>query len=161
MAEGRDAAAAVSLAYSAQYEPVTAGVVDDNADWAGVPGLPGPAPATTACLMADAARAVIIHVIDDQEPRMMLKSRSCMAGRDVYNGRTDTAGRLIFLPRTLNTFRQQQKDEHRVTATKGWTARTQTFGRSDGDTWTLTIKDAPRGWHPTGPALPRRTRPVP
>ncbi|MEZ4609685.1 MAG: hypothetical protein R2838_05450 [Caldilineaceae bacterium] len=42
-----------------------------------------------------------------------------------------------------------------MTATKGWTARTQTFGRSDGDTWTLgRSRMRRRGDGTPGPALP-------
>ena len=143
-AVGRDAEAAGRPAYSAQYEPVTAGVVDDNADWDAYLAYLD-RHRNHGAFDIDVRERVIIHVIDDQErPVHDAEVKIRMADRDVYSGRTDTAGRLIFLPRTLNTFRQQQKNEYRVTASKGWAARTQTFGRSDGDTWTLTIKDAPR-----------------
>ncbi|MCB0074024.1 MAG: VWA domain-containing protein, partial [Caldilineaceae bacterium] len=144
VAEGRDAAAAGRPAYSAQYEPVTAGVVDDNADWdAYLDYLDRHR--NHGAIAIDVRDRIIIQVIDDRNRPVHDAAVDIFLREDVvYRGRTDTAGRLIFLPRTLNTFRQQQKDEYRVTATKGWAARTQTFGRSDGDTWTLTIKDAPR-----------------
>ncbi|MEZ4609686.1 MAG: hypothetical protein R2838_05455 [Caldilineaceae bacterium] len=55
--------------------------------------------ATTAAFDIDVRERVIIHVIDDQErPVHDAEVEIRMAGRDVYNGRTDTAGRLIFLP---------------------------------------------------------------
>jgi Mg-chelatase subunit ChlD len=142
-AEGRGAESSSRPAYGSQYEPVTAGVVDDNAAWDEYLNYRD-RHRRHGAREIDVSRRIVINVVDERGLPVHDATVEIHVGeRPVFLGRTDTAGRVLFPPNAVAAQRGQS-GEFRVVATKQWAARSQTFDRSAGDVWTMVIEDAPR-----------------
>jgi hypothetical protein len=130
---------------SGQYEPVTAGVTDDNAEW-------------QAYLDyrerhdylwvndRDISERYLIQVVDQNSLPVHDATVTVYAGKqELFVGRTDAGGRLYFHPRALDQgYALQQTYEFRLVASKGYVAQSQTVARSGGGQWTITLADPPR-----------------
>ena len=132
-----------------QYEPVTAGVTDDNEQWNDYldyrtrhQGL--------WVKERDVSERYVIRVVDQHALPLHDALVEVFANDQLlFTGRTDAGGQLLFHPRALDSgYWQRQTTEYRVKASKGWVAQSQTFARTNGQTadelWTLTLTDPPR-----------------
>lgn len=142
-------AASAPVARSRQYEPVTAGVVDDNAAWDEY--LDYRARHRNLDVNdRDVRERYIIRVWDESaQPVHDAIVTVEDQGRVLFEGRTDAGGQVFFHPRALgNEFGQQRQssigNELLVIAEKGWVAERAAFRRSGEDTWVLTLNNPPR-----------------
>ncbi len=136
-----------------QYEPVTAGVTDDNEKWHDYldyrtrrQGL--------WVKERDVSERYVIRVVDQHAlPLHDALVEVFVNDQLLFTGRTDAGGQLLFHPRALDSgYWQRQSNQYRVKASKGWVAQSQTFTRTGGQTagqtaneqWTLTLTDPPR-----------------
>ncbi|MCE7983505.1 MAG: VWA domain-containing protein [Caldilinea sp. CFX5] len=132
-----------------QYEPVTAGVTDDNEKWRDYlayrvrhQGL--------WVKERDVSERYVIRVVDQHALPLHDALVEVFANDQLlFTGRTDAGGQVFFHPRALDSgYWQRQTSEYRVKASKGWVAQSQTFARTNGQTtdeqWTLTLADPPR-----------------
>jgi Mg-chelatase subunit ChlD len=136
------APAPYSSSHTTQYEAVTAGVTDDNANWpeyldyrARHRGL--------WVNDRDISERHIIQVVDDEGRPVHDAIVTITAGdQEVMMARSDAGGRVLFHPAALDKgYWLRQTGEVRVEARKGYVAQRQTFARSDDGLWTLTLTE--------------------
>lgn len=127
-----------------QYEPVTAGVVDDNEQWHAYLDY------------RERHRFLPVHDRDVSEryfvqvwdragrPVHDALVRISVGQQLVFEGRSDAGGRLLFHPRALNAEGAQWQASHfEVTARKGQVSQYAIFDRYEDEYWTITLPDAP------------------
>ena len=145
-------AASAPVDRSRQYEPVTAGVVDDNEKWDEYLDY-RTRHRNLYVNDRDVRERYIIRVWDENaqpvhDAIVMVEEH----GRVIFQGRTDAGGQVLFHPRALHDGLSQQREstissELLVIAQKGWVAARETFHRSGEDTWVLTLNSPPRTEH--------------
>ncbi|MEZ4616448.1 MAG: VWA domain-containing protein [Caldilineaceae bacterium] len=130
---------------SGQYEAVTAGVTDDNEEWQDYLDYLSRNRHIDAH-QRDVSERYLITVIDEAGQTVHDATVEIYVDDTaIFTGRTDAGGRLLFHPRALDSgWAAQQVNEYRVVATKGFVARSETFYRSRGDQWTVTIGEPQR-----------------
>jgi Mg-chelatase subunit ChlD len=132
---------------SRQYEPVTAGVVDDNEQWQEyLDYLQRHTDAYARPI--DVRERILIDVADDQtmpvhDARVEVRQDDQM----VFVGRTDASGRLLFHPRAVGSMRLhangQQAYPYHLIVTKGQSTSNQIFDRQAGNRWSVTLDSPP------------------
>ncbi len=132
---------------SRQYEPVTAGVVDDNVRWQEYLDYRQRHTDVYAHPI-DVRDRILIDVTDEQSISVHdARVEVLQGGHTVFVGRTDASGRLLFHPRAVGSghpqANHQQANAYRVIVTKGQSASNQLFDRQTGNQWTLTLDSAP------------------
>lgn len=130
------------------YEPVTAGVVDDNEQWSEYLDFR----ARNGYLWVndrDVSERILIHVWDEnrQPVHDALVQIYGQQQNVIFEGRTDAGGRLLFHPRALDgqsRYGQQSQypNSYEVVARKGYVAQRQRFDRYQ-DRWSLELTDPP------------------
>ena len=130
-----------------RYEPVTAGVVDDNEQWADYLEYRSRRSYRTKVNDREVSERYWIVVQDSDNLPVHDAQVTVYVGDDeVFTGQTDTGGRMLFHPQaldTMNAWGRSRTREFQVTAQKGWVAERQTFNRYDNAIWTLTLTDPP------------------
>lgn len=128
-----------------QYETVTAGVTDDNVEWADYLDYLNRNRRIYAN-KRDVSERYIITVIDEAGLTVHDATIEIFDGEAlIFTGRTDAGGQVRFHPLALTTDWQGQRNrEYRVVATKGYVARSETFRRYSNEQWTITIGDPQR-----------------
>jgi hypothetical protein len=130
------------------YQPgrpvVTAGVVDDNDAWSDYLDYldrHSYVPANRR----DVAERYVIRVADGAGRAVLnAKVKVYVGDAQVFEGRTDSAGRVLFHPNALDTQDAfWNTNQFRVVAEKGYGARSEQFARYGSTDWVLTIDDAP------------------
>ena len=134
---------------SQRYEPVTAGVVDDNEEWDEY--LDYRARHRNLYVNdRDVRERYIIRVWDENaQPVHDAVVKVEDRGRIIFEGRTDAGGQVLFHPRAifdpyLHQGAPDIASELVVVAQKGYVAERDTFRRSGADTWVLTLSEPPR-----------------
>jgi hypothetical protein len=127
------------------YEPVTAGVTDDNEEWQAYLDYR----ARHDYLWVndrDISERYLIQVIDQHDAPVHDAMVTVYAGdQELFVGRTDTGGQVYFHPRALDQdYGVQQTGEFRLVASKGYVAQRKTVDRTGGGQWTVTLTDPPR-----------------
>lgn len=126
-----------------QHEAVTAGVTDDNEQWAEYLDY-RQRHAGLWVNERDISERYVIHLLDENALPVHDATVEIYAGdRLLFDGRTDAGGQLLFHPRALNDG-GRWTDEYRVVAQKGYVAQSQIFARNGGDQWWLTLTGAAR-----------------
>lgn len=144
------AAGATADAYSApashqnQYEPVTAGVVDDNEQWDEYLAYRN-RHRTLYVNERDVSERYTILVQDQRG--MPVHDANVQVSVDdslIFEAQTDAGGRVLFHPRALDGSQGSQGiREFQLLAQKEWVAARATFAPSADATWTVTLVDAP------------------
>lgn len=130
---------------SGQYEPVTAGVTDDNVQWNDYLDYLNRHNYDLYVNRRDVSERYIIRVVDERSVPVHDAEVTIKQGEnELFSGRTDAGGQMYFFPRALENRQQWQASEFQVIAKKGYVAQSQSFYRSNGDTWTLTLNNPPR-----------------
>lgn len=130
---------------SGQYEPVTAGVTDDNVQWNDYLDYLNRHSYDLNVHRRDVSERYIIRVVDEHSVPIHDAEVTIKQGEnEIFSGRTDAGGQMYFFPRALESRWQWQASEFQVIAKKGYVAQSQNFYRSNGDTWTLTLNNPPR-----------------
>lgn len=129
-------------------ETVTAGVTDDNEDFAEYLAYLDRHPGAYAN-RRDVSERYVITVVDEGGRTVHDAEVEISADdRPVFSGRTDAGGRVIFMPRALEDAGQWRRArEFRVVASKGYVARSETFARDarqQGGEWTLVLEGVER-----------------
>ena len=139
------AAPASGSNYPTQAEPVTAGVTDDNEQWADYLDYLNRHTYVYAN-KRDVSERYVITVVDETSRAVHDAAVEIYSGDTLlFSGRTDAGGRVLFHPLALeNNRRQQQVREFRVVATKGFVARSETFARYGADQWTISLNEPTR-----------------
>lgn len=145
---GSAAPAADSVAapnYPTQAEPVTAGVTDDNEQWADYLAYLNRHSYVYAN-RRDVSERYVITVVDEAARPVHDATVEIYVGETLFfTGRTDAGGRVLFHPLALADNRQGQGvREYRVVASKGFVARSESFVRYGADQWTITLADPAR-----------------
>jgi len=130
---------------SAQYEAVTAGVTDDNEEWQDYLDYLDRNPYIYAN-QRDVSERYIITVVDEAGATVHDATVQIYANNtEIFSGRTDAGGQVLFHPLALDTSWQVQRSgDVRVVATKGYVARSETFYRHQGERWTITLGEPER-----------------
>ncbi|MEM7126195.1 MAG: vWA domain-containing protein [Chloroflexota bacterium] len=132
---------------SERYEPVTAGVVDDNEQWESYLEYRSRRAYRTQVNERDVSERYLILVQDEKNlPVHDAEVTVYVGDTEVFVGRTDTGGRVLFHPKALdamNGWRRSHTIEFQVAAQKEWVAQRQTFDRYDSNVWILTLADPP------------------
>lgn len=130
---------------SSQYEAVTAGVTDDNEEWQAYLDYLGRNQRIYAN-QRDVSERYIITVVDEAGATVHDATVEIYAGdTEVFGGRTDAGGQVLFHPLALDTSWQANRSrEYRVVATKGYVARSETFHRYQNEQWTINIGEPER-----------------
>ena len=142
-APAADSAAAPN--YPIQAEPVTAGVTDDNEQWADYLDYLNRHRYVYAN-QRDVSERYVITVVDEAARPVHDATVEIYSGETpFFSGRTDAGGRVLFHPLALTANGQGQGSrEYRVVASKGFVARSETFARYGADQWTMTLADPAR-----------------
>lgn len=144
ISSSRADAAAPPATHQNQYEPVTAGVVDDNEQWDDYLDYRNRHQTVYANDRDISERYVIFVQDQDGMPVHDATVQIAVADAPVFAAQTDAGGRVLFHPLALDTLRNRQRtDEFQVLAQKEWVAARATFARYAQTTWTLTLVDAP------------------
>ncbi|MEZ4656332.1 MAG: VWA domain-containing protein [Caldilineaceae bacterium] len=143
-ASSRSEAASSPVTRQERYEPVTAGVVDDNEEWDDYLDYRN-RHRSVYVNDRDISERYIISVQDqDGMPVHDATVQISVNDASVYEAQTDAGGRVLFHPLALDTLRGWQRNlEFQVLAQKEWVAARATFERYAQTTWTLTLVDAP------------------
>ncbi len=130
---------------SAQYETVTAGVTDDNAEWTDYLDYLSRNRRVYAN-QRDVSERYIIQVVDESGLTVHDATVEIYSGEGLlFSGRTDAGGQVLFHPLALeNRWQAQRTSDYRVVATKGYVARSETFTRYNADQWTVTLGEVAR-----------------
>ncbi|MBV7333071.1 VWA domain-containing protein [Chloroflexi bacterium TSY] len=142
---GRTAPPADAPKRSDRYEPVTAGVVDDNEQWGEYLDYRD-RHYRLDVNDRDVSERYIIFVQDENGfPVHDAAIDVYVDDNLVFGGRTDAGGRVLFHPLALqeNPRRVQQTREFQVAAQKEWVAERRTFERYGAENWVLTLSDLP------------------
>lgn len=131
--------------YPTPAEPVTAGVTDDNEQWADYLDYLNRHTYVYAN-QRDVSERYVITVVDESARSVHDATVEIYNGDALlFSGRTDAGGRVLFHPLALEGNRQWQRTrEYRVVATKGFVARSETFARYGADQWSITLNDPAR-----------------
>jgi hypothetical protein len=134
-----------SATYPTQTEPVTAGVTDDNEQWADYLDYLKRHTYVYAN-KRDVSERYVITVVDKATRTVHDATVEIYGGETLlFSGRTDAGGRVLFHPLALTSNRQQQRvREYRVVATKGFVARSETFPRNGAGQWTISLNEPVR-----------------
>lgn len=129
---------------SRRFEPVTAGVVDDNEQWQAYLDYR----ARHGYLYVndrDVSERYIVQVWDSAgQPVHDAVVRISAGQQFFFEGRTDAGGRLLFHPRALDPQDQQwQASRFDVVASKGQATQRAAFERYSQEHWTVTLPGAP------------------
>ena len=126
------------------YEPVTAGVVDDNQQWQEYLGYRD-RQRNLRVNDRDIRERYIVRVVDaHQQPVHDAVVRIWAGQQFFFEGRTDSGGQMLFHPRALDPQGQwQQVDRFTVAAYKGQAMQTAVFTRQNQERWTLVLPGAP------------------
>jgi len=132
---------------SRQYEPVTAGVVDDNERWQEYLDY-RQRHTDVYARPIDVRERILISVTDEQSTPVHDARVEVLQGEHaVFVGRTDASGRLLFHPRAVTSVRtdvnRQQAQPYRVVASKGQVEANRVFDRQAGNQWNLTLESPP------------------
>lgn len=127
-----------------RFEPVTAGVVDDNEQWQAYLDYR----ARHSYLYIndrDVSERYIVQVWDSAgQPVHDAVVRISAGQQFFFQGRTDAGGRLLFHPRALDPQGQQwQASRFDVVASKGQVRQHTTFDRYSQEHWAITLPGAP------------------
>ncbi|MCB0082113.1 MAG: VWA domain-containing protein [Caldilineaceae bacterium] len=130
---------------TSQYEAVTAGVTDDNEEWQDYLDYLNRNRSIYAN-QRDVSERYIITVVDESGATVHDATVQVYADDvELFSGRTDAGGRVLFHPLALyNSWQAQRSRDYRVVATKGYVARSETFARYQTDRWTITIGEPDR-----------------
>jgi len=121
---------------------VTAGVVDDNAEWADYLEYRDRSRVRNV-RDRDVSERYLIMVLDEYDLPIHDAQVTVYVNDDtVFEARSDAGGRVLFHPLTLNR-RWSRTREFKVTAQKGYIAEHRTFDRYESPVWALTLTDAP------------------
>ncbi len=130
-----------------RFEPVTAGVTDDNANWFDYLDYLERNWYNNA-IPIEVSERYLIQVVDDMGRPVHDATVEIYSGETLFfSGRTDSSGRLLFHPLALTDRYGQQwrqfapQAEVRVVARKGYVAQSVTFYRGQGEQWTVTLAD--------------------
>lgn len=125
-----------------RFDPVTAGVVDDNEQWSDYLDYLDRNDHLWV-IKADVSERIVIQVVDERHEPIHDAVVEIRIGREqlLFSGRTDAGGRLLFHPRVVS--QDQSWQDLTVTARKGFVAQVQEFSYRDGMTWTLQLEDPP------------------
>lgn len=139
------AAPAGGANYPTQSEPVTAGVTDDNEQWADYLDYLNRHTYIYAN-HRDVSERYVITVVDEASRSVHDATVEIYNGDTLlFSGRTDAGGRVLFHPLALEGNRQWQRArDYRVVATKGFVARSETFNRYGTDQWSIMLNEPPR-----------------
>ncbi|MCZ7572157.1 MAG: VWA domain-containing protein [Ardenticatenaceae bacterium] len=129
---------------SRQFEPVTAGVVDDNEQWQAYLDYR----ARHDYLYVndrDVSERYVVQVWDSAgQPVHDAVVRISAGQQFFFEGRTDASGRLLFHPRAVDPQgRQWQAGRFDVVASKGQARQHATFDRYSQEHWAMTLPGAP------------------
>jgi hypothetical protein len=143
-AEGEGATESVSTpGRGAQYETVTAGVSDDNQEWAAYQEYLQRHRHLYVHHLDVSTRYEITVVAADFMPIHDAEVKVYVGDRLIFEGRSDAGGRLFFLPNTSQTMPYGGPCNFRVVASKGYVAQSQSFACQDSH-WQITLEDAVR-----------------
>ena len=130
---------------SGQFEPVTAGVTDDNAGWNDYLDYLNRHSYDLYVNRRDVSERYVIHVVDERSAPIHDAKVTIYDGeRELFSGLSDAGGQMFFFPRALESRGVWQTSEYRVVAEKGYVAQSQNFQRTNGDQWTLTLNNPQR-----------------
>lgn len=137
---------AAEPSYSDRYEPVTAGVVDDNEDWADY--LEYRRRTRVRNIRdRDVSERYVIIVQDENGLPVHDAEVAVYAGDDeIFKARSDAGGQVLFHPLALENRgfgTRNRTREFAVAAQKGYVAERNTFDRYGDEVWALTLTDAP------------------
>ncbi len=137
----------VAPSRSRQYEPVTAGVVDDNERWQEYLDY-RQRHMDVYARPIDVRERILIDVADEQSiPVHDARVEVLQGDQPIFVGRTDASGRLLFHPLAISSAHtqanRQQAYPYRVIVTKGQSASNQIIERQDGNRWSLTLDTPP------------------
>ncbi len=128
-----------------QYEPVTAGVTDDNEQWNDYLDYLNRHSYDLTVNRRDVSERYVIRVLDENSAPVHDAEVTIKSGEnELFSGRTDAGGQMYFFPRALESRWQRQTSEYKVVASKGYVAQSQTFYRNQGNQWTLTLNNPQR-----------------
>lgn len=132
---------------SDRYEPVTAGVVDDNEAWEDYLEYRSRRGYRTRVNDRDVSERYMIFVQNESGfPVHDALVSVSVDDTELFAGRTDSGGRVLFHPAALDSavrWHWRRSDEFQVTAQKEWVAQRQSFTRYENEVWTLTLVDPP------------------
>ncbi|MEZ4733538.1 MAG: VWA domain-containing protein [Caldilineaceae bacterium] len=130
---------------TAQLEPVTAGVTDDNEQWQDYLTYLNRHRDVYAN-KRDVSERYVITVVDETARPVHDATVEIYTGEMLlFTGRTDAGGRLLFHPLALDrTSQWQQERDYRVVARKGFVARSATFARDQQPQWAITLTEPER-----------------
>ena len=132
--------------HSSRYEPVTAGVVDDNDTWADYLEYRRRSPARNV-RDRDVSERYIIFVQDENNlPIHDAQVTVYVDNTAIFEARSDAGGRVLFHPLALDLRNAQNfslNQSFKVRAQKGYVAKYQTFTSSNKGPWRLALADAP------------------
>ena len=143
---GRVGVPAAEPSYSDRYEPVTAGVVDDNEDW--VDYLEYRRRSRVRNVRdRDVSERYVIVVQDENGLPVHDAEVTVYSGDDeIFAARSDAGGQVLFHPLALENrgfWTRSRTREFQVAAQKGYVAERDTFDRYGEAVWALTLTDAP------------------
>lgn len=132
---------------SDRYEPVTAGVVDDNELWEEYLQYRDRRSHNILVKERDVTERYLIFVQDENHlPVHDAQVAVYIDEAEVFTGRTDAGGRVLFHPLALdrmNNWDRKGSREFQVVAQKEWVAQRQSFRRYESNVWLLTLVDPP------------------
>ena len=130
---------------SDRYEPVTAGVVDDNEQWEAYLEYLQRNRRIYANKRDVSERYVILVQDEDGFPISNAAVEVAVKDEVVFSALSDAGGRVLFHPLALDRARSVgRRQEFSVTAQKEWVAQRQTFARYDSTVWMMTLEDPPQ-----------------
>jgi len=142
----RGGVAAAEPSYSDRYEPVTAGVVDDNEDWADYLEYRRRTRVRNIRDRDVSERYVIIVQDENDLPVHDAEVTVYVGDDEIFTARSDAGGQVLFHPLALENrgfWTRNRTREFAVAAQKGYVAERNTFDRYGESVWALTLTDAP------------------
>ena len=131
-----------------QHTPVTAGVVDDNEQWADYLDYRS-RHSRLWVRDRDVSERIIVQVWDERREPVHDATVQILGGQQqvLFEGRTDAGGRLFFHPRALDA--NVYADRYDVVVRKGYVAQRQQMERYQAnqqarDHWTFVLAEPPR-----------------
>ena len=128
---------------SDRYEPVTAGVVDDNEQWEAYQEYLYRSRRVYANQRDVSERYVILVQDEDGFPVNNALVEVSVGDETLFTAQADAGGRVLFHPLALERGVGRTR-EFGVTAQREWVAQRQTFARYDSAVWTITLDDPPQ-----------------
>jgi|GEM_PF-480627 len=142
----RGGVAAAEPSFSDRYEPVTAGVVDDNAEWTDY--LEYRSRSRVRNIRDRDVRERYVIMVQDENGYPVHDAEVTVYSGDeeIFAARSDAGGQVLFHPLALETSSfgtRNRTREFQVAAQKGYVAERNTFERYGEAVWALTLTDAP------------------